>query len=46
MLFFIGIFLLLIVVLPGLYALLVHLRDVREKAEEKRMADAEGRAVR
>jgi hypothetical protein len=31
----------LIVGLPGIYALLVHMRDVREKAEDKvRLADS------
>ena len=40
MLFFIGIFLLLVVILPAFYAFLVHRRDLREKREEQ-----EGRQV-
>lgn len=31
---FIALFLLFIVVLPGFYALLVHLRNLREKAQD------------
>lgn len=46
MFIFIAIFLLLIVVLPGLYALLVHMRDVREKAEERAKAEAKAAADR
>ncbi len=36
MLIFILVFLALIVGLPGLYALMIHQRDLREKAEENR----------
>jgi hypothetical protein len=39
MLAFIALFLLLIVVLPGIYALLVHLRDLREKAQDAAAPD-------
>ena len=43
MLIFVAVFLVLIVVLPGFYALLVHLRDKREKAEEKTKETGNGR---
>lgn len=39
MLAFIALFLLLIVVLPGIYALLVHLRDLRERAQDAAASD-------
>ncbi len=41
MLIFVAAFLMLIVGFPGIYAMLVHMRDVREKAEAKaRLADS------
>ena len=43
MLIFVAVFLVLIVGLPGCYAFLVHMRDMREKAEEKAKATGEGR---
>lgn len=36
MLIFVASFAVLIIGLPGLYALLVHQRDLREKAQEKK----------
>lgn len=42
---FIGIFLLLIVVLPAIYAVLVHMRDVREKKEDSMKNSQGGRSV-
>ena len=43
MLIFVVVFLMLIVGLPGIYALLVHMRDVREKAEDEPRLNAGGR---
>ena len=45
MLIFVAVFLLLIVGLPGIYALLVHMRDLREKAEEAGTLQKGGQAV-
>jgi hypothetical protein len=40
MLIFIAVFAVLIIGLPGFYTLLIHRRDLREKAEAKKEASA------